>query len=108
MMILESLMEYLEKGNIFNSVNYPNCSLGDIDPEANVRIAILNRNIPSMLGKITGIIADLNINIRNMTNTSKGNYACTLIDIDGDENVSAEEFLDSMDFEGIVSVRILR
>ena len=101
-------MEYLEKGNIFNSVNYPNCSLGDIDPEANVRIAILNRNIPSMLGKITGVIADLNINIRNMTNTSKGNYACTLIDIDGDENVSAEEFLDSMDFEGIVSVRILR
>ena len=61
-----------------------------------------------MLGKITGVIADLNINIRNMTNTSKGNYACTLIDIDGDENVSAEEFLDSMDFEGIVSVRILR
>lgn len=107
-MAAESLMEYLEKGNIFNSVNYPNCSLGDIDPEANVRIAILNRNIPSMLGKITGIIADLNINIRNMTNTSKGNYACTLIDIDGDENVSAEEFLDSMDFEGIVSVRILR
>lgn len=107
-MAAESLMEYLEKGNIFNSVNYPNCSLGDIDPEANVRIAILNRNIPSMLGKITGVIADLNINIRNMTNTSKGNYACTLIDIDGDENVSAEEFLDSMDFEGIVSVRILR
>ena len=107
-MAAESLMEYLEKGNIFNSVNYPNCSLGDIDPEANVRIAILNRNIPSMLGKITGVIADLNINIRNMTNTSKGNYACTLIDIDGDENVSAEEFLDSMDFEGIVSVRIIR
>jgi D-3-phosphoglycerate dehydrogenase len=107
-MAAESLMEYLEKGNISNSVNYPNCSLGDIDPDANVRIAILNRNIPSMLGKITGIIADLNINIRNMTNTSKGDYACTLIDIDGDENVSAEEFLDSMDFEGIVSVRILR
>ena len=107
-MAAESLMEYLEKGNISNSVNYPNCSLGDIDPAANVRIAILNRNIPSMLGKITGIIAELNINIRNMTNTSKGDYACTLIDIDGDENVSAEEFLDSMDFEGIVSVRILR
>lgn len=107
-MAAEELMEYLEKGNISNSVNYPNCSLGEIDPEANVRIAILNRNIPSMLGKVTGILADFNINIRNMTNTSKGDYACTLIDIDGDENVSAEEFLDTMDFEGIVSVRILR
>lgn len=107
-MAAEELMEYLEKGNISNSVNYPNCSLGDIDPEANVRIAILNRNIPSMLGKVTGILADFNINIRNMTNTSKGDYACTLIDIDGDENVSAEEFLHTMDFDGIVSVRILR
>lgn len=107
-MAAEEMMEYLEKGNIINSVNYPNCSMGDIDPEANVRIAILNRNIPSMLGKITGILAELNINIRNMTNTSKGEYACTLIDIDGDENVSAEEFLSEMDFDGIVSVRILR
>lgn len=107
-MAAEELMEYIEKGNIMNSVNYPNCSLGEMDPEANVRIAILNRNIPSMLGKITGILADFNINIRNMTNTSKGDYACTLIDIDGDEDVTAEEFLHKMDFEGIVSVRLLR
>lgn len=107
-MAAEELMEYIEKGNISNSVNYPNCSLGEMDPEANVRIAILNRNIPSMLGKITGILADFNINIRNMTNTSKGDYACTLIDIDGDEDVTAEEFLHEMDFEGIVSVRLLR
>ncbi|MEE1169091.1 MAG: 3-phosphoglycerate dehydrogenase family protein [Anaerovoracaceae bacterium] len=107
-MAAEELMEYIEKGNISNSVNYPNCSLGEMDPEANVRIAILNRNIPSMLGKITGILADFNINIRNMTNTSKGDYACTLIDIDGDEDVTAEEFLHKMDFEGIVSVRLLR
>ena len=107
-MAAEELMEYIEKGNISNSVNYPNCSLGEMDPEANVRIAILNRNIPSMLGKITGILADFNINIRNMTNTSKGDYACTLIDIDGDEDVTAEEFLNEMDFEGIVSVRLLR
>ena len=107
-MAAEELMEYIEKGNISNSGNYPNCSLGEMDPEANVRIAILNRNIPSMLGKITGILADFNINIRNMTNTSKGDYACTLIDIDGDEDVTAEEFLHKMDFEGIVSVRLLR
>jgi D-3-phosphoglycerate dehydrogenase len=107
-MAAEELIEYIEKGNISNSVNYPNCSLGEMDPEANVRIAILNRNIPSMLGKITGILADFNINIRNMTNTSKGDYACTLIDIDGDEDVTAEEFLHKMDFEGIVSVRLLR
>lgn len=107
-MASESLMEYLEKGNITNSVNYPNCSLGELDPDANARIAILNRNVPSILGKITGILADLEINIRNMTNTSKGEYACTLIDIDGDENVSAEEFLHTMDFDGIVSIRILK
>ena len=107
-MASEELMEYLEKGNITNSVNYPNCSLGELDPDANARIAILNKNVPSILGKITGILADLDINIRNMTNTSRGGYACTLIDIDGDENVSAEEFLETMDFEGIVSIRILK
>ena len=107
-MAAESLIEFIEKGNIINSVNYPDCSIGDLDPDANVRICILNKNIPSMLGKITGIMADLNINIRNLTNKSKGDYACTLMDIDGDEDVTYEEFMDMMDTEGIIKVRLIR
>ena len=107
-MAAESLMEFIEKGNIKNSVNYPECSIGEIDPEANCRICILNKNVPSMLGKITGIMADLNINIRNLTNKSKGEYACTLMDIDGDENITLEEFMDIMDTDGIIRVRVIK
>ena len=107
-MAAKSLIEYIEKGNIVNSVNYPDCSMGEIDPEANCRICIINRNIPSMLGKITGIMADLDINIRNLTNKSKGEYACTMMDIDGDENVSHEEFMEMMDFDGIIHVRVIK
>ncbi len=107
-MAAESLIEYIERGNIVHSVNYPDCSMGALDPEANYRICILNKNVPSMLGKITGIMADLNINIRNLTNKSRGEYACTLMDIDGDEGVSREEFIDMMDFDGIIRVRLIK
>ncbi len=107
-MAAKSLIEYIEKGNIVNSVNYPNCSMGDLDPEANCRICIINRNIPSMLGKITGIMADLHINIRNLTNKSKGEYACTMMDIDGDDGVTHDEFMEMMDFDGIINVRVIK
>ena len=105
-MAADQLMEYIEKGNIINSVNFPACSMGELNPEAHARVCILNKNIPSMLGKITGILAELNVNIRDLTNKSKGDYAVTLIDIDSE--ISEAEFRKALDIEGIIKIRIIR
>ena len=107
-MAAQSMMEYMENGNIVNSVNFPECDLGPISPDIDARIAILNKNIPSILGKITGILADLDINTKNLTNKSKGQFACTLIDIDGAEHVSREKLTELLDFDGIIKVRVLK
>jgi len=105
-MAADQLMDYIENGNISNSVNYPSCSLGRLDPDATARICILNKNIPAMLGKITGIMADQNINIRNLTNKSKDDYACTLMDIDA--HVTEEALENALNVEGIIRIRVIK
>lgn len=105
-MAADQLMEYIENGNIINSVNFPACSLGKLNSQAAARVCILNRNIPAMLGKITGIMADLNINIRDLTNKSKGDFACTIMDIDGD--ISDQDMMAALDIDGVLRMRILR
>ncbi len=105
-MAAEELMDYIENGNITNSVNYPQCSMGPLNSEAAARVCILNKNIPSMLGKITGIMAEMNINIRDMTNKSRGEYACTLIDIDGD--INEDGLSKALSTDGIIKARILK
>ena len=87
-------------------MNYPACSLGALNKDATARICILNKNVPSMLGKNTGLMADLNINIRDMTNTSKGDYAATLLDVDGD--VDEAQLREALDIEGITRVRVIK
>lgn len=99
-----ALRNYLENGNIENSVNMPACSLGKISGCA--RICIINKNIPAMLGKITGILADLGINIGNMLNKSRGDYAYTMVDIDSD--IDEEKLAKALTVDGIISVRVLR
>ncbi|HPR23878.1 MAG TPA: 3-phosphoglycerate dehydrogenase, partial [Bacillota bacterium] len=105
-MAADELMDYIENGNINNSVNYPSCSLGRLDPDATARVCILNKNIPAMLGKITGIMADQNINIRNLTNKSKDDYACTLMDIDA--HVTEEALENALNVEGIIRIRVIK
>ncbi len=102
-MAVDQLMDYLENGNISNSVNFPDCSLG-ISTSRN-RIAVLNKNVPAMLGKITGILADMNINISDLNNRSKGNLAYTLIDIDSEVNEA--ELKKALKVNGIISVRVI-
>lgn len=102
-MAVDQLMDYLENGNISNSVNFPNCTLG-ISTSRN-RIAVLNKNIPAMLGKITGILADMNINISDLNNRSKGNLAYTLIDIDSE--VDEAELKKALNVNGIIAVRVI-
>lgn len=77
-MAVRELMDYVENGNITNSVNYPACSLGKCTSAA--RIAICHRNVPKMISHFTNILADNNI--AHMNNSSKGRYAYTLLDLD--------------------------
>ncbi|MDR3072182.1 MAG: 3-phosphoglycerate dehydrogenase [Clostridiales Family XIII bacterium] len=102
-MAVTQLMNYLEDGTISNSVNFPNCAPGH--KNADMRVCILNQNIPNMLGKITGAIASMNLNINKLINKSKGDNAYTVIDIDG--KVSVKELKSRLNIEGVVSVRFL-
>lgn len=103
-MAVEQLMDYLENGNITNSVNFPDCRMGICNTHG--RIGVLNRNIPAMLGKITNALAELNINISDLNNRSKGEYAYTLIDIDS--NVDEDALKKLHEVEGIIAVRIIK
>lgn len=103
-MAIEEIMDYLENGNITNSVNYPSINLGLCTAKA--RLVVLNKNKPAMLGRITGILADRNVNISDLLNRSKGEYAVTLVDLDsGVDEQEVKEALSAVD--GIISVRVI-
>jgi D-3-phosphoglycerate dehydrogenase len=78
-MVVEQLRDYLEHGNITNTVNFPNVSM---PRESAFRVAIANSNVPNMLGQISTALAKASINIHNMTNKSRGEMAYTLVDTD--------------------------
>lgn len=101
-MAANELMDYIENGNITNSVNFPACSLGPVN---GTRICVLNKNIPAMLSAITSAVSDLNLNINNLLNKSKGDYACTLVDIDG--NVNEADVIEKLNDPGIIKIRII-
>lgn len=79
-MAVEELMDYLENGNIRNSVNYPSCDMGIC--KAACRLAILHKNVPNMIGQISAALANASINISDMVNKSQNQYAYTLMDLD--------------------------
>lgn len=79
-MAVNQLMDYLQNGNIKNSVNFPACDMGVCKKAG--RIAIHHRNVPNMLAKFTGACSAQNINISDMINKSKGEYSYTLMDVD--------------------------
>lgn len=89
-MAASQIKNYLENGNIKNSVNYPDCDMGLRGN--NTRILLLHHNVPNMIGQFTKILAEDNMNIADLTNKSKGKYAYTMIDIDSavSENVIKE------------------
>lgn len=101
-MAAEELMDYIENGNITNSVNFPACSLGPVN---GARICVLNKNIPAMLSAVTSAVSDLNLNINNLLNKSKGDYACTLLDIDG--NVTEADVASKLNVPGIIKIRVI-
>ncbi len=101
-MAVKELMNFLENGNIRNSVNYPNCDLGLCTAQA--RLAIYHRNVKKMIGRFADILSDTNI--KNMSNTSKGDYAYTLLDLDA--RVSSEIVEQLRAVEGVVKVRVVK
>ncbi|MCR5784251.1 MAG: 3-phosphoglycerate dehydrogenase [Eubacterium sp.] len=94
-MAAEELREYLENGNIQNSVNFPNTDLGVCQTAG--RIGILHKNVKGMIGKYSAILGDDDINIENMTNGSKGEYAYSLIDIDRQMTEKAVKEIEALD-----------
>ena len=103
-MAVREMMDYLENGNINNSVNYPNCDMGVCQSEG--RITILHHNIPGSLGRFTAAIANENVNIAGLMNKSRGEYAYTMLDLDHHPSAEAVEHLKGI--EGVVRVRVIR
>ena len=101
-MAAEELVEYLECGNIRNSVNYPAVS---IPHNGAARICVLHKNIPNVLNSITSYISEHGINIANLSNGSKGDNAYTIIELDEAVPAGTEEAL--TEINGIIRVRVL-
>lgn len=95
LMAAEELMDYIENGNITNSVNFPNCDMGIC--RVTLRVALLHSNKPNMIGQISAVLAAKDINISDLTNKSKGKYAYTLVDLDSELDEDAEAALKKID-----------
>ncbi|MCD8368823.1 MAG: phosphoglycerate dehydrogenase [Clostridiales bacterium] len=102
-MAVVELKDYLENGNIRNSVNYPACDMGP--KKAPCRMAVMHLNIPNMIGQVTGALAASGINISDMTNKSRDKYAYTLLDMDRVPEDAIVQKLSGI--EGVLRVRII-
>ncbi|WP_249029652.1 phosphoglycerate dehydrogenase [Tannockella kyphosi] len=102
-MAVKEIREYLENGNITNSVNFPEV----VQPrETTQRMCVINKNVPNILATISTVFASHNMNIENMVNKAKGEYAYTLIDTN--EEIT-QEVIDHITLvEGIVNVRVIK
>jgi len=101
-MIADQLIDFLEDGNIKNSVNFPNTSL---ERSGVARLAIINKNVPKMLGQILSVLADRNQNVADMINKSRGDIAYNLIDIESSPQDDLIVELEAI--EGVISARVL-
>lgn len=101
-MAAKELIDYIENGNIVNSVNLPEITM---PRSGKYRVCVIHKNIPNMLTKITGIIANDNVNIENLLNKSRGDYAYTMLDIDEADTAQLETEIKAID--GVIRVRII-
>ncbi len=98
-MAANQLIDFLNNGNIKNSVNYPNISMPRTEP---YRLVILHKNIPNIISQVTSSLANQDVNIENMANRSKGNFACTLID--SNHEIKPETVASIQAIDGVVKV----
>lgn len=101
-MAAKQLIDYIENGNIVNSVNYPTCAMPRTTDH---RLVILHTNTSNILSKITGAVGNEGININNLTNQSKGDYAVTILDIEKGVSSDAIKHIEAVD--GIIKVRVI-
>ena len=101
-MAVDELKDYLENGNIKNSVTFPNVHM---DRSGVQRLCIVNRNIPAMLANITTLLAKDHVNVENMTNKSRGDYAYTMVDLGA--KVDEKVIQDVMSLDGVIRVRVI-
>ena len=103
-MAVRQVMDYLENGNIVNSVNFPDCDMGFCTKAG--RVCILHRNVPNMLSRFTTIVAQDGINISDLVNRSRGDYAYTMLDLD---SPVTEDFVKDLEaIEGVIRVRVIK
>ena len=103
-MAVAQMMNYLENGNIINSVNYPACDMGVCNKAG--RVAIFHKNIANMITKFTACFGDAGINICEMTNKSRGEYAYTMMDLEAPATAEIIEKLSA--FDGVFRVRVVK
>ncbi len=101
-MAARQLVDYIENGNIVNSVNMPAITM---PRSGKHRVCVIHKNIPNMITAITGIVAENNVNIENMLNKSRGDYAYTMIDVSVDDTDTVEQRISAI--EGVVKVRVI-
>ncbi len=102
-MAVKEVRDFLENGNITNSVNFPRCVQ---ERESKVRLCIINKNVPNILARISKLFADHDLNIENMVNRAKGEYAYTLIDTNSEVREDIVERINAV--EEIISLRVIK
>ena len=103
-MAVKEMMNYLENGNIINSVNYPNCDMGVCNQAG--RVSIFHKNVANMITKFTAVFGDNNINITDMLNKSKGEFGVTMLDVE--QPITAEIVEKLQNIEGVFRVRVVK
>jgi len=101
-MAVTQVKNFLQFGNIRNSVNFPDC---EMEPAGRTRITVGNHNVPNMVGQITTVLAGEKINIADLLNKSKGDLAYNIIDVDGSVNGAVVQKLKGID--GVIMVRVI-
>ncbi len=104
-MAVAQLRDFLENGNITNSVNFPKCRMDEPIPQDGTRLCIANRNVPNMVGQITTILADAKMNIAAMVNQNRANVAYNIIDVENAIDDSIIEKIRGID--GVITVRTI-
>lgn len=101
-MAANELIDYIENGNIKNSVNFPNAIMN----ATGTKVCILHKNVPTIIAQITSAVGEAGLNIDNMVNASKKDYAYTMLDIAGDVTDAVADKMSSVD--GIIKVRVIK
>ncbi|MBO5372693.1 MAG: phosphoglycerate dehydrogenase [Lachnospiraceae bacterium] len=104
MMAVREIRDYMENGNIVHSVNFPDCSMGGCSKAG--RVGVLHKNISGTIGKFTSIFGNADINIEDMMNKSRGDYAYTLLDISTPATEAVVKELEAV--EGVLKVRVVK